>query len=91
MIRESRLFELCEKNKITLSAGEADRLCDFADILYTENEKYNLTATTDEDGIILRHFIDSMTVLPYIEGERMLDVGSGAGFPAVPAAIMMPS
>ena len=61
----------------------------YMNLLLEWNEKINLTAITDVDDIILKHFIDSMTVLKYIEKDKsIIDVGTGAGFPGIPIAIM---
>ena len=52
------------------------------------NEKINLTAINEEDDIILKHFIDSLTITKYIEqGKSIVDVGTGAGFPGIPVKI----
>ena len=60
----------------------------YKDLLLEWNEKINLTAITDEDDIILKHFIDSMTILKYIdENSSIVDVGTGAGFPGIPVKI----
>ena len=62
-----------------------------AELLLSENEKYNLTAIRTLDGVIKNHFFDSTTVAPYLpQGARIIDVGSGAGFPALPLAIVRP-
>lgn len=59
--------------------------------LIDANERMNLTAIRDEDGIILRHFIDSMTILPYIgDAKDLIDIGCGGGFPTLPVAICRP-
>lgn len=59
--------------------------------LVAANEHVNLTAICDEDGIILRHFIDSMTILPYIgDAKELIDIGCGGGFPTLPVAICRP-
>lgn len=63
--------------------------------LYTrlseENKKYNLTAVTDEAGVILKHFADSASCARYLpKGASLLDVGCGAGFPSLPLAIVRP-
>ena len=58
-------------------------------LLLEWNEKINLTAITEEKDIVLKHFIDSMTVLKYLKNnEKIIDVGTGAGFPGIPIAIM---
>lgn len=59
--------------------------------LISANERMNLTAIRNEDGIILRHFIDSMTILPYLGGAKdLIDIGCGGGFPTLPVAICRP-
>lgn len=61
---------------------------DYMKLLLEWNEKINLTAITEEDDIILKHFIDSLTISKYIEdGKSMVDVGTGAGFPGIPIKI----
>ena len=52
------------------------------------NKKVNLTAITDEKDIIIKHFIDSIIINKEIEGNTMLDIGSGAGFPGIPLKII---
>jgi 16S rRNA (guanine(527)-N(7))-methyltransferase RsmG len=55
------------------------------------NEHMNLTAITDPDGVILKHYVDSLTASAYIpEGVKFIDVGCGAGFPSLPLAIARP-
>jgi 16S rRNA (guanine527-N7)-methyltransferase len=56
------------------------------------NQKINLTAVRTEKGIILKHFLDSLSPCPYLPtGGRLLDIGSGAGFPGIPIKIVRPS
>jgi 16S rRNA (guanine527-N7)-methyltransferase len=60
----------------------------YKNLLLEWNEKINLTAITEEDDIILKHFVDSMTILKYIEEcKTIVDVGTGAGFPGIPVKI----
>ena len=66
---------------------------DFTEYLLTENAKYNLTSIVDTDGIIVKHYIDSVISLKYFdmpENAKIIDVGSGAGFPSLPLAVMRP-
>jgi len=61
----------------------------YQDLLLSWNEKINLTAITQEDDIITKHFIDSLYCLKYIkENDKVIDVGTGAGFPGVPIKIV---
>ncbi|MGQ9646144.1 MAG: 16S rRNA (guanine(527)-N(7))-methyltransferase RsmG [Thermodesulfobacteriota bacterium] len=56
------------------------------------NQKINLTAIRSEKGIVLKHFLDSLSVYPYLsKTPSLLDVGSGAGFPGIPLKIVQPS
>lgn len=52
------------------------------------NQKINLTAIKDEKEIVIKHFIDSVLVNKYIDGNKILDLGSGAGFPGIPLKIV---
>ena len=65
--------------------------CFFTDYLLSENEKYNLTSITVPDEIIIKHYIDSVIILKYFdipENSRIIDIGTGAGFPALPLALI---
>ena len=54
------------------------------------NKSYNLTAITDPSQALTLHLLDSLAVFPYIKQPRIIDVGTGAGFPGLPLAIMLP-
>ncbi|NQD36040.1 16S rRNA (guanine(527)-N(7))-methyltransferase RsmG [Permianibacter sp. IMCC34836] len=54
------------------------------------NSAFNLTAIRDPDEALTLHILDSLTLLPYVTGPRLLDVGTGPGFPALPLAILRP-
>lgn len=59
-------------------------------LLLEWNEKVNLTAITDHQEILVKHFIDSLSIIPYIkENDRILDIGTGAGFPGIPLKIAL--
>ena len=65
----------------------------YLDLLLEWNAKFNLTAITDKDEIEEKHFIDSIELIKYfdVKNKTLLDVGSGAGFPGIPLAIVEPS
>lgn len=55
------------------------------------NKKINLTAITDDRAIIIKHFLDSLTLVPFLTNQKtLLDIGSGAGFPGIPLKIALP-
>ncbi|MEM8546583.1 MAG: 16S rRNA (guanine(527)-N(7))-methyltransferase RsmG [Pseudomonadota bacterium] len=61
-----------------------------AALLQRWNKAYNLTAITATDEIIAKHLLDSLSVHPYLEGNAILDVGTGGGFPGLPLALLHP-
>ena len=75
---------------IAASESQRDRLIGFVDLLIRWNNAYNLVATSDRDQLLTRHLLDSLSVLPWITGPRVADVGSGGGFPGLPLAIVRP-
>ena len=54
------------------------------------NQAYNLTAIRDMDSMITLHILDSLAILPWVHGARLLDVGTGAGLPGIPLALARP-
>lgn len=67
-----------------------ERLMEFITELMNWNRIYNLTSVRKPTEIVTRHILDSLSVLPYLKGERILDVGTGAGLPGIPLAIACP-
>ena len=62
----------------------------FLEFLQTWNRSYNLTSVTALQDMITYHLLDSLSIAPYLIGARILDVGSGAGFPGIPLAFIYP-
>ena len=91
MIDKNRLAEKCSTWNISLSPAQLDQLDHYAEILVSYNEKVNLTAITNPEGIEDRHFADSLlfAAQPEVQG-KMVDVGTGAGFPGIVAKIYKP-
>jgi 16S rRNA (guanine527-N7)-methyltransferase len=67
-----------------------DRLLGYAALLYKWNRTYSLTAMREQDKAVSHHLLDSLSVLPYIPAENLLDVGSGGGMPGIPVALARP-
>ena len=89
----SLLLSDAEKLGLSVSSQQLDRFEKLAELLVEQNKTMNLTAITDPDGIAVKHFADSISVLSAVEfksGAKVLDVGTGAGFPGIPLLIMRP-
>lgn len=84
-----KLNEKLKLININISEDEIENFKIYMELLLEWNEKINLTAITDENDIVLKHFVDSLTIKKYIsENEKIIDIGTGAGFPGIPLAIM---
>lgn len=75
---------------VTVDARMRDRLADHIGQLAAWNRKMNLTAVTAPRDMVVRHVLDSLSVSPLVRGPRVLDVGSGGGFPGIPLSIVHP-
>jgi 16S rRNA (guanine527-N7)-methyltransferase len=75
---------------LELSPQQADALMRYLGLLVKWNKAYNLTAVRDPAEMVTRHLIDSLSVLPHVQGPRLIDVGSGPGLPGIPLAICRP-
>ncbi|MDT8320530.1 MAG: 16S rRNA (guanine(527)-N(7))-methyltransferase RsmG [Xanthomonadales bacterium] len=73
-----------------LESRGAAALLSYIELLVHWNRRYNLTAVRNPAEMVTRHLLDSLVVLPWSDGELMLDAGTGAGLPGVPLAIARP-
>lgn len=88
-----RLVDMAKGLGIKVTVEQAGKFQRYMELLIEWNEKLNLTAITEPEEIVEKHFIDSLTLLLACkpkEGAKLLDVGTGAGFPGVPVKIMRP-
>lgn len=85
-----RLFDGAAKMGIALTEEQQDALLHYLALLFKWNKVYALVSRREGDDWVARHLLDSLAVLPYINGSRVIDVGSGAGLPGIPLALMCP-
>lgn len=80
----------CRELGLELSAEQSGQMLAYLKLLVKWNKAYNLTAIRAPEEMIGKHLLDSLSILPYVRGPRVLDVGSGAGLPGIPLAIAAP-
>lgn len=86
----SEELEIAAKQiEIELTKEQIEKYYNYMNLLLEWNEKINLTAIIDPKEMILKHFVDSLTIAKYIkDDEKLIDVGTGAGFPGIPLSIV---
>lgn len=88
---EQILKDYLKEIKIELTKEQIEQFYKYMELLLEWNEKINLTAITEPKEVILKHFVDSLTIVKYIEnGTSLVDMGTGAGFPGIPLKILRP-
>ena len=90
-------FEFCrkafEENGLSLTAEVYEKLDIYAEMLVETNKVMNLTAITEPEEVLIKHFIDSIAITRFAkfeDGMKVIDVGTGAGFPLLPVKIYIP-
>tara|TARA_B110000503_G_scaffold31186_1_gene50362 strand:+ start:18903 stop:19532 length:630 start_codon:yes stop_codon:yes gene_type:complete len=83
---EAGMVELC----LPVENQQINLLLDYLEILKKWNEAYNLTAIRNPEDMVVIHLLDSLSIAPFIKGKNILDVGTGAGLPGIPLAILYP-
>lgn len=85
---KQQLKEKLEKLNLQLSDKQLDLLLKYKNLVLEWNEKINLTAIKEDEEFINKHLVDSLTICKYIEEKsKMIDIGTGAGFPGIPVKI----
>lgn len=86
------LKESAEKLSIHLTEEQLQKFDIFYKLLIETNKSLNLTAITEMHEVVLKHFVDSIAIIKYIDfaDKKVMDVGTGAGFPGIPLAILVP-
>lgn len=91
MVDAEHLQEFFRVSGLSFTADQVQQFAGLVEILLRWNQHRNLTAITAPDDVWEKHLVDSLTLLPYAKNAcRLLDIGSGAGFPALPLKIACP-
>lgn len=91
MTHNAELQQGLSQLKLELSDAQIDLLDRYLALLAKWNQTYNLTAVREEKRMVSYHLLDSLSLVPHLDGsDRLLDVGSGGGMPGIPAAIARP-
>lgn len=87
-MEKEEFFQVISEFVPQITEEQKDKFYNYMNLLLEWNSKINLTAITEPNEIIIKHFIDSMTILKEISnGSKVIDVGTGAGFPGIPLKI----
>lgn len=93
MIDLEKLDASCKAFGISMDSHQLTQFDDYCRLLLEWNEKMNLTAIREPEEVLIKHFVDSLALLSFAElpqGAKVIDVGTGAGFPGVPFKIARP-
>jgi len=85
-----KLDILIDQTDLIVTAQQRDQLIRYVEMLNKWNKTYNLTSVRDPMDMLVKHILDSVLVSPYLQGDRLIDVGTGPGLPGIPLAIMNP-
>ena len=76
---------------LPFSNEAVDKCCRHLFLLKRWSKAFNLSGIKDLNEMVVKHVLDSVSILPFLKGEKIIDVGSGAGFPGIPIAIFLPN
>lgn len=86
----SRIVEGARELELDLDPDQARRLLDYIQEIARWGRAYNLTAIREPAQMVPLHLLDSLAVVPHVRGPRVLDLGTGAGLPGIPLAVLRP-
>lgn len=93
MLNRDLLYKTAENMGVKIDDDAFKRFDIYAELLFETNKKFNLTAITEPDDMTVKHFADCLSVFKYVdfkEGARLIDVGTGAGFPGLVLLLARP-
>jgi len=85
------LLKAAKEIEIEVTTEQANTLLQYLELILKWNKAFNLTAIRQPKDMLVKHLIDSLAIAPYISGKNILDVGTGAGLPGIPMAILFPN
>ena len=86
------LSDYCKKIELDITDTQLQQFDDYYRFLVEKNKVMNLTTIIEKEDVVLKHFIDSIYIMKYtdFDEKKVIDIGTGAGFPGIPLAIMNP-
>lgn len=87
---ESKIHSGCVAMGLLISSETQNKLIQYLGLFAKWNRAYNLSAVRDPDEMLSKHILDSLSILPHIQGSRIVDVGTGGGLPGIPLALALP-
>lgn len=87
------LSDYCKKIELDITDTQLQQFDDYYRFLVEKNKVMNLTTIIEKEDVVLKHFIDSIYIMKYTDfnEKKVIDIGTGAGFPGIPLAIMNPA